>query len=71
MKLNKDFAKRLKDADFYHLIVVDDRGVGYASESSKRGVSGSGIVTLIERLGKEQQYFIEFLNEKTNNPMVS
>jgi len=71
MRLNKDVTKRIKNADFYHIIVVDDQGVGYVSGSSDKGVSREGIVTLIERLGKEQEYFINFLNEKTINPMVS
>ncbi len=65
MKLSKEHIKRLKNADFYQLFVIDKLGVGYASQSGKNGVSRIGILTLIERLEKEKQYLTELLEKGT------
>lgn len=62
MILRKKFKQRLKKADFYMLFIIDDEGVGYCSQSSKKGVSGDGIRALISRMEKERDYAIGILN---------
>ena len=71
MKLMKGFEDRLKKADFYLLFVVDDKGVGYASQCSKRGVSGAGIATLISRVEKEKQYLISLVENNASERMCT
>jgi hypothetical protein len=61
MKLKKNIENRLKDADFYQLFIVDDKGIGYASQSGKKGVSKQGIMALFDRMEKEKQYLSQFL----------
>lgn len=64
MKLRKNFENRLKKADFYQLFVVDSKGVGYASQSSKKGISRTGVLALIARMEKEKEYLVSLLEEK-------
>ncbi len=71
MKLNKKLLKRLEKADFYQVFVIDDNGVGYASNSGKRGISGNAIITFINRLEKEKQYLIELVERESSIPGVS
>lgn len=70
MKLRKNVEKRLRNADFYQLFIIDKDGVGYVSQSSKRGVTENQIITLISRMEKEKQYLLQML-EKGNVVGVS